>query len=59
PEHAADLAQIKVHGDKTAAGDLLDSELEPLGEGEVPQILYMIAIFEGHHTNLYAGSTEE
>lgn len=58
PEHAAELAQLKIHGDKTAAGDLLDSELGPLVDGEIPEILYMIAIFEGHHANLYAAPEE-
>ncbi|WP_208308427.1 hypothetical protein [Hymenobacter defluvii] len=58
-DHAAQLAQIKVHGDKMQAGDILDSELEPLEPGEVPDILYMIAIFEGHHTNLYVGPAQD
>lgn len=37
------------------AGDILDTELASLQPGVVPDILYMIAIFEGHHTNRYEG----
>lgn len=58
PQNAADLTQLKVHADKTAAGDLLDSELGPLFDGEIPEILYMLAIFEGYHTNLYTAPDE-
>lgn len=58
-EHAAQLAQIKVHGDKMQAVHLDLCELEPLEPGEVPDILYMISIFEGHHTNLYIGPAQD